>query len=149
MRTYIAGVVAAVILAAPALAADKADIMAVDSAFSQMSMRDGVAAAFSHYLAPDAIKLDGGAHAVIGHDEIMKGFEGLPADFTLEWWPQDGRVAKSGELAYTWGVYELSYTDADGKKTGFGKYTTIWELQDGEWKAILDTGNPSPGPAPH
>ncbi|MCJ9429061.1 YybH family protein [Kordiimonas marina] len=149
MRTLILAAATAASLSVPALAADKQEIILVDRAFAEMAADKGVKAAFSYYLAADAVKLDGGAFAVQGHDAIMKGFEGLPKDFKLTWWPKDGMVAESEDLAYTWGRYEVSYTAKDGtSKTGYGKYTTVWAKRGDDWKAILDTGNPSPGPSP-
>ncbi|WCL52679.1 YybH family protein [Gimibacter soli] len=148
MRKTLATLLLVAAFTPAAMADDRGDIMGVDSAFSRMSMERGMAAAFSHYLASDAVKLDGGAHATLGHDAIMKGFEGLPADMQLEWWPQDGSVAGSGDLAYTWGTYELRFMKDGERKTAYGKYTTIWAKRDGEWKAVLDMGNASPGPAP-
>ena len=131
-----------------AMAADKEDIMAIDRAFSQMSSDKGILAAFDHYLADDATKLDGGAHAVKGHDTILADMRGIPAGATLAWEPQDGMVASSGDLAYTWGTYVYK-GERDGKpQVGYGKYVTIWAKRDGEWKAILDGGNSSPGPMP-
>jgi ketosteroid isomerase-like protein len=57
-------------------------------------------------------------------------------------------VAKSGELGWTWGTYELHTKDADGKPViRYGKYVNVWRKQkNGEWKVIVDLGNPSPPP---
>lgn len=139
-------VFAATVFAVPASAADKAEIMAVDQAFSDMSAREGMRAAFAHYLAPNAVKLDGGAHPRFGHDEILPTFGDPSPDISLTWTPRDGKVAASGDLAFTWGTYILRVTRDGDTGLSYGKYTTIWEKRAGTWKAVLDIGNPSPGP---
>ena len=52
-------------------------------------------------------------------------------------------VARSGELAYVTGTYELSETDAGGKpSTDKGKYLEVWKKQpDGNWKCAIDMFN--------
>lgn len=132
----------------PALAADKIEIMAVDQEFSDMAAKAGTRAAFAHYLAVDAVKLDGRAHPRHGHDVILPTLGELSPDVSLTWTPRDGKVAASGDLAYTWGTYVLRRTRDGETRLSYGKYTTIWEKRGSEWKAILDMGNPSPGPYP-
>jgi ketosteroid isomerase-like protein len=69
--------------------------------------------------------------------------------------PSGVAVAKSGDVAYTYGTYDLSVTGPDGKPmTDKGKYVTVYKKQaDGSWKAALDTFNsdmplPTPPPPP-
>ncbi len=132
----------------PVLAADKTEIMSVDQSFSDMAAKVGTRAAFEHYLAADAIKLDGGSHPRHGHDAILPTLGELSPDVSLTWTPRDGKVASSGDLAYTWGTYVLRRVSDGETRLSYGKYTTIWEKRNGDWKAILDMGNPSPGPYP-
>lgn len=122
------------------------DIMAIDQAFNDMAARVGNRAAFAHYLAPDAVKLDGGAQPRHGHRQILPTLGELSPDVSLTWTPRDGKMAASGDLAYTWGTYVLQRKKGDDTQISYGKYTTIWQKRGSEWKAILDMGNPSPGP---
>lgn len=137
---------ALLLMAAPVTAADKAEIMAIDQAFSDFAAEVGIRAAFAHYLAKDAVKLDGNRHPRRGHEEILPTLSELSPDVSLTWTPRDGKVAASGDLAYTWGTYVLRRIREGETRLSYGKYTTIWEKRDGDWKAILDIGNPSPGP---
>jgi ketosteroid isomerase-like protein len=59
-------------------------------------------------------------------------------------------VAKSGDMAYSWGTYDLTATGPDGKPMqDQGKYATVWKKQaDGSWKSVLDTFNTSTPMAP-
>jgi ketosteroid isomerase-like protein len=145
IKQTLIGAVFALAIALPGQAMED-DIMAVDSAFAAMSGTDGIAAAFAHYLADDAVKLDGGAHPVFGHDVIVSGLKQLPPDARLDWTPQYGKIAASGDLAYTWGTYVFSMMRDGERRESHGKYMTVWEKRDGVWKAVLDGGNVSPGP---
>src|SRR6185369_2829803 len=65
-------------------------------------------------------------------------------------------VAKSGDVAYSYGTYKLAATGPDGKPVqDKGKYVTTWKKQaDGSWKATADIINsdlpmtPASPPAP-
>lgn len=131
-----------------AIAGGKEDIMAVDQAFSDMAAQVGNRAAFAHYLAVDAVKLDDGFHPRHGHSAILPTLGELSPNVSLVWTPRDGKITSSGELGFTWGTYVLTRVSGDDTRVSYGKYTTIWEKRDGEWKAILDMGNSSPGPYP-
>ncbi len=146
MKTLIPLFVLYVAVAAAAHAGDKDEIMAVDQAFSDMAAQVGTRAAFAHYLAADAVKLDGGAHPRYGHSAILPTLGDLSSNVSLTWMPRDGKIAASNDLAFTWGTYVLRRLAGDETELSHGKYTTIWEKRDGVWKAILDMGNPSPGP---
>lgn len=134
-------------LAGPEHDHDAKEIMAVDLAFSRMAQEKGIVPAFAHYLAQDVVKLDGGAHPIIGHDAAVASMA-APEGTTLVWQPLGGRIAKSKDLAFTWGTYVYSLPTPEGRKDHHGKYFTVWGKEHGEWKAIADGGNPSPGPYP-
>ncbi len=132
-----------------ATATEKAEIIAIDQAFSDMAAQKGTRAAFAFYLAEDAVKLDGGAHPMQGHDLILPTLGELSPDISLTWTPRDGKISASQDLAFTWGTYVLKRVRNGETNLSYGKYTTIWEKRNGDWKAILDMGNPSPGPYPN
>jgi len=61
--------------------------------------------------------------------------------FTLTWEPSYAKAAASGEMGYTYGTYKIADKATDSI-IGVGTYATIWKKNpDGNWKAILDTGN--------
>ena len=63
--------------------------------------------------------------------------------YTLTWKPLYADIAQSGELGYTYGIYEFKAMDPEGKPImGNGTYVSIWKKdQFGNWKLVLDTGN--------
>ncbi|MBI3670489.1 MAG: hypothetical protein HY237_11995, partial [Acidobacteria bacterium] len=52
-------------------------------------------------------------------------------------------AAKSGDIGYETGTFQLSAKDKKGKATTtIGKYVVVWKKQsDGSWKAAADIWN--------
>jgi ketosteroid isomerase-like protein len=88
-----------------------------------------------------------GANAPIanGREAISKMFAGFFAlpNLQMTWHVNRADVAKSGELGYTSGAYEMAFSDPSGKTIqDKGKYVTVWKKQaDGSWKVLLDIFN--------
>jgi ketosteroid isomerase-like protein len=138
--------VAACATAPPAgnAAAARDDLMRVDADFSSMSETRGAAAAFAAYAAPDAIVLAEYPRRR-GLDAVRAQFSAAPPASRLTWKPAVADVARSGDLGYTVGTYELR---SPGGLVRTGKYMTVWKKQpDGSWKFVADGGTPDP-PAP-
>jgi ketosteroid isomerase-like protein len=74
---------------------------------------------------------------------LEKDFD--PAD-QLTWKPVKIEVAKSGDLAYSLGTWQLKGKNPKGEEVEqTGKYLTVWKRQkDGSWKVMADTGNVDP-----
>ena len=125
-----------------------AQIRAMEHAMMVAGQEKGSAGYMSFY-AEDAVELPDGADALRGKAAIVKTMGFLDnKNNRLTWEPAYVDVAASGELAYTYGTYEFHSIGKDGKPAvEYGKYATVWKKQkDGEWKVVLDTGNPSPAP---
>ena len=141
------------ILSVAAFSQDKLDrerarLLQIDAAFSQLSVEKGAGEAFAAHLADDAVFLPIGENLISGKQAIVKYFS--DGDSTLTWKPLKADVAKSGELGYTYGTSELTTKDKDGKtQVRYYKYVSVWKKQkNGEWKLVLDMGNQSPAPTP-
>lgn len=74
--------------------------------------------------------------------QLFSGFFALPG-FNIIWHPQRTEVARSGELGYTSGTYQMTFSDPSGKPiSDTGKYVTVWKKQsEGGWKVLLDIFN--------
>jgi len=60
-------------------------------------------------------------------------------------------VARSGDIAYSRGHYQVTWTDQQTRqpKTEYGSYLTVWQKQpDGRWRVIEDFMSPGPRPRP-
>ncbi|MCG2717170.1 MAG: nuclear transport factor 2 family protein [Candidatus Marinimicrobia bacterium] len=89
--------------------------------------------------------LSANQHPITGRDTIYQQML-ANNEYILSWEPQNGEVASSGDLGYTWGKYKVTAKNPDGAATcRYGKYLNVWKKQpDGSWKVLVDMGNASP-----
>ena len=97
------------------------------------------------FCVDDASFMAPNAPVVVGKAAIGKSFAAfftLP-DLKITWHPIKIEVARSGELGYSTGAYDMSFKDPAGKTmTDRGKYVTVWKKQsNGRWKVIYDIFN--------
>ncbi len=118
----------------------KQDLMEADRAFSELSRSAGMNQAFSTYCHPEGVLLRPGSYPVEGRNQVAALLQkNDDTGFQLTWEPDFATVARSGELGYTYGVFELQI-----KATGEiqrGTYVTVWRKSGGDWKFLLDSGN--------
>ncbi len=112
-----------------------------DIAWSKAASAGDLSAIVSFY-SDDATLLSPNAPVVKGKDAIRKEWDGIMKGFgkTLHWQPTKVEAAKSGEIGYTTGWYEGTFTPPNGKPVkDKGKYLEVWKKQaDGKWKCIAD-----------
>ena len=104
------------------------------------------AAKLTSYYASDAMLAVPG-RTVKGTAAITKANTEDLADpaFALNFTNDRTDIAASGDLGYTNGTYNVSYTDPKTKKVvkGAGTYVTVFRKQaDGSWKAVADIATP-------
>ena len=73
-------------------------------------------------------------------------FRIIASDFAncdIVWHANKAGVARSGELGYTIGTYEMRFKDVAGKMVlNKGKYLILWKKEaDGSWKVLFDMFN--------
>jgi uncharacterized protein (TIGR02246 family) len=122
-------------------AADEAAIRALDTDWVKAIASKNLAQATSYY-ADTAEMYAPNASAASGKDSVQKlcaGMLGLPG-FALTFAPSKVQVARSGDLAYETGEYEMTLNDKKGTPhTVKAKYVVVWGKQsDGNWKALVD-----------
>ncbi len=117
-------------------------VMEVDREFSDYSLKHGMIKAFLKYASPDVVLIKPNMYPIVGHESLQEHYlNKSDTSFTLTWKPKYARVAKSGDLGYTFGLWELKSKD-DSFEAKEGTYATIWQKQpNGEWKFCLDIGN--------
>lgn len=116
-------------------------LLNTDKEFSNLSKKRGAAHAFSQYLTSDAIMLPQNKQPIFGVKSIYESMNNPDSKDQLTWKPKGGKITRSGELGYTWGIYTLVLSN---KKIIKGKYLNIWIKQkDGSWKVEVDMGNTS------
>ena len=155
MKTLIAAAFALALSAAPALAHDRSEeakkaAWAADVAFATRAAEVGNARAFREYMSdPDAMMFGGGGDPARGPDEIYAAHGGdAPPRGKLEWAPVEAWGSAGGDMAVTTGKWKSTPLDAT-KPVRTGRYVTVWRKNAaGEWKGIVDIGNPDPPPSP-
>ena len=135
---------------ASASAKDSAETLRqLEGEFMKAAAERGSAGYMSYY-ADDAVEVPNGTATIQGKTNIAKtmGFRD-DKNNRLSWTPVGADISASGDLGYTYGTFEFSSKDKDGKTVvEHGKYTSIWKKQkDGSWKVVLDMGNASAEPA--
>jgi ketosteroid isomerase-like protein len=122
-------------------AADAAAVQKADADWSAAAQSKRADAWVAFY-ADDAVVLPPNEAMATNKDEILKSITDLLAlpGFSVSWQTTKAEAARSGDLAYTYGTYELTSNDAQGNATtDRGKYSEVWRKQaDGNWKCIVD-----------
>jgi uncharacterized protein (TIGR02246 family) len=123
--------------------AEKA-IRDLDTAWSQAAQSKDLEKMVSYY-ADDASALPFNAPIATGKDLIRQLWSALMAKpgFSLTFAPTRITVAKSNDLAYEAGTFELKMNDAQNNPTTTnGKYVVCWKKQPkGDWKVEYDIFN--------
>lgn len=92
--------------------------------------------------AEDAVLYPAGEPAVVSGAAIRKWWGAVLQSPGLQVSVQVVKVqaAKSGELAYETGTYQMSSLDKNGKRSGkTGRYLRVWKGQgDQSWKAVVE-----------
>jgi ketosteroid isomerase-like protein len=118
------------------------EIMDADRAFSNRCIKDGIHESFLNYAASDVVLLKPNMLPIVGHSMLEEHYKGkADTTFVLKWEPRYAKVSKSGDLGYSYGIWE-AYIKSNPTEISKGTYLTVWERQaDGQWKFIADTGN--------
>lgn len=148
------GVIAAWSAACPAPATGSetpgvATLMELDSRFCNEFQQRGVDG-WMAYFAADAVLFSPEAPLVRSKAAVYEHYKkvfGNRKGF-LTWKPVGGEISSANDLGFTWGTWESSATDKEGKTViRTGKYLTNWKKQkDGSWKIVADVGNPDAPP---
>ena len=136
-------------------AADEAAIRKADMDWSNAAQSKQVDSWVAFY-TDDAIVLPANDKIATDKDAIRKtiGDPLAAPGFSVKWQTAKVEVARSGDIGYSQGTYELTMNDPKGKPVSDrGKYVEIWKKQaDGTWKCAVDTFNSdlpaAPPPAP-
>lgn len=114
-----------------------AELMQADADFAAMAAEKGYRKAFLEYMEDEAVLLRDNYLPIIGADAVRYVTGMNDSTFTVDWSPQGGDVSSSGDMGYTYGIYELR----TAQERQSGTYVTVWRRQeDGSWKYLLDAG---------
>ena len=120
------------------------ELLKLEGQFSQ-AVTDGGGKAFSSWFADDGVTLNNGQPAVLGRSAIASIANWDPATYKLSWYAQGAQMGPSNDTGFTWGHYDATTIDKDGKSTTTtGRYITVWKKVHGEWKVALDASATEP-----
>ena len=122
------------------------ELLKLEGQFSAAVAADG-GKAFSSWFAEDGVTLNNGQPAVLGRSAITSIANWDPATYKLSWYAEGAQMGPSNDTGFTWGHYDATTIDKDGKSTTTtGRYITVWKKVHGEWKVALDaSANEPPG----
>jgi uncharacterized protein (TIGR02246 family) len=96
------------------------------------------------YFSDDAIVMPPNMPSATTKDAIRKLWQDMiGSSASVSWQVSRVEVAKSGDMAYLAGSYQVTMKDAEGKESSErGKYLEVWKKQaDGKWKCGADIWN--------
>ena len=124
------------------------ELLRLERDFAAAASKD-TAAAFDAEAADDIRLMRDGHFPFLGKEAMRRALAAERG--TLTWEPAQAAAARSGELGYTYGTYELRRAAAAAVERGH--YVRIWKKKsdgrkksDGAWKVVLDLLNPLPPP---
>ena len=124
---------------------DEEAIRKLDADWSAAAQSKDVEKSVAVY-AEDAVFLPNGAPIATGKTQIRDAWSHLMAlpGVELKFAPTNIEVAKSNDMAYDVGTYQLKVNDPQGNPTTqIGKYVVVWKKQpDKQWKVVADIFNP-------
>lgn len=124
---------------------EKEILLQTDIDFSNRSAEVGNHQAFLEYASPEVVLLTPNSYPIVGKPALKQLYSQLSdTSYKLTWKPNFGRISKSGDLGYTFGIYLLEHIKGEQKgQISQGTYCSIWEKNaKGKWQFVLDTGNP-------
>ena len=133
-------------------ASDEQTLRDLDAQWSAAAGSKNVDKTVSYY-SDDAMVLPANGATASTKDAIRKVWNDTLAGpgVAISWKVVKVEVAKSGDLAYVTGTYEMTMNDAAGKPMNDkGKYVEVWEKKGGAWKCGVDIWNsdlPATAPA--
>lgn len=123
-----------------AMQLEEFDLKDIDKQFSDYSIKHGLNAAFLKYIRKDGVILKENSMPIEGIKNVRELYKNADSGIQLSWETRYASVARSGDLGYTYGTFDLWKKSSDTHS--YGTYVTIWKRNAlGQWRFVLDSGN--------
>jgi len=119
--------------------ASREALLSRDRQFSEESFKAGAVAAYQKFSAEDVRLFRNDHFPFVGKSAISEALREISG--ALTWQPAAADAARSGDLGYSYGTYEIKN---NGAVTAKGNYMRFWKKQGGEWRLVLDVADPLP-----
>ena len=122
-------------------------LMSAEQEFLEAAQKDGRNNALVHYSAETARIYREGHVPIVGIDSIRSYFSVKP--YLSQWQPMFCDVARSGELGYVYGAYQVADRVASSTSAENGYYLRVWKRDaSNKWKFVAEVTNPLPPESP-
>lgn len=121
---------------------ERAQLLMVDREFSNASGARGAVDSFLHYAATDVRLFRNGRFPFVGKQAVTDALVPLTGEWT--WTPTFADVSLSGDLGYSYGIYELREKTGARALSERGNYARVWKKINGYWKVVVDVADPLP-----
>ncbi len=120
--------------------AARSELLNADREFSKASADQGAREAVLLYAAKDVRLFRNNHFPFVGRVAAADALAPLTAEWT--WKPSFAGVSVSGDLGYSYGIYELR--EKNGVVSEKGNYARVWKKVSGVWKFVVDVADPLP-----
>lgn len=120
----------------------RAALLNVDREFSRVSADQGAREAFLSYAAKDVRLFRNDHFPFVGKTAAADALAPITAEWT--WKPSFAGVSVSGDLGYSYGIYELREKSGARAVSERGNYARVWKKINGAWKLVVDVADPLP-----
>ena len=119
-------------------------LLKADNDFSALSAEKGLREAYLENIDSNGVLLRPNQLPIAGADAVDFIIGLKDTGYTMLWKPSNATVAASGDMGFTYGVYEIKSSLIDTSL--HGTYVSIWKKQsDGKWKFVLQSNNEGVG----
>lgn len=123
------------------------DLFNAERAFARDATERGIRAAFLAHFAADGVDFRP-SPGVMRERVLARPAPVDPLALLLDWSPQAGAVARSGDLGFTTGPYALSSPRDPHAPTRYGYFLSVWKRENGQWRVAIDAGVATPAAPP-
>lgn len=123
------------------------DLFNAERAFAHDATERGIRAAFLDHFAADGVDFRPGP-GVMRERVLARPAPADPLALLLDWAPQAGAVARSGDLGFTTGPYALSSPRDPKVPTRYGYFLSVWKRENSQWRVAADAAVVTPAAPP-
>jgi ketosteroid isomerase-like protein len=117
-------------------------LLDTDREFSKFAGYQGAREALLAYAAKDVRLFRNDHFPYVGKAAAADALTPITAQWT--WTPAFAGVSLSGDLGYTYGIYELREKGGARAVSERGNYARVWKKVGGTWKLVVDVADPLP-----
>lgn len=124
------------------VAAVREILLRTEREFSKASSEQGAVGALLLYAANDVRVFRNDKMPFVGRKAAVAAMAPLTHEWT--WKPTFAEVSSSGDVGYSYGVYELREKSGNRTLIETGNYLRIWRKTNGAWAMVIDVADPLP-----